>query len=785
LLLYTKAKSGSRKEFCYPEGDILKVKVNTYQLRKQKDAVQALQEKPVSGHERLINLFEDRERVIWTNPKLSKKEVFWQVLKEASRDGATEQREFVQKALQTPDFAILEGPPGSGKTTVILELICQLVMQGKRILLCGSTHVAIDNVLERLQEKKLLEKLAILPVRIGDENRISPAIKGFQLNNLQNDARIGEDLLLEASNLVCGTTIGILQHPDMKQFEGRWEEKAKMPIEPQFDYLIIDECSKTTFHEFLVPALYARHWILVGDVRQLSPFTDREQLVSNIERMPLKGNQTLPEELQAACMYLYKLREMTKKQFNSCKYIFVVSQRVLEYIADEWLAFDPGNDFSGTMIGFASSNLLHIKATVAKLELRTKRKQWAPIVAQPHSADWVALAAADVVFVEQETYKLHGDHFPADMTVVNDAKWTERSHGFRVSSHTIHLERPPYSKDRGKELNGTMAIHDYYAKLFAEKSWADEIAWRIDREHQLRLKDPKNTQRLTKAIDELLPKSLGNEGDVANRLNTIAAVALPSILEMLDRGLQKRKSEHISTLTEGFNPEERKSRRTLLRYQQRMHPEISAFPRAQFYNNEALQDMDKMAERRDWSYAQYDGRSAWIDVQGKTDRNCNNDEVKAMKRELQRFLDWASDNPPPDDGRDNKAEWEVACLTFYRGQEGKIRDMLREMLKHNGTHNENAFSSFSFQKRGGVKISIKLHTVDKFQGQEADLVFLSMVQTYRDGFMDSPNRLNVAITRARYQMVILGSHGYFAEKSYSEDLQKLARHHSRNVIPNQ
>jgi superfamily I DNA and/or RNA helicase len=36
--------------------------------------------------------------------------------------------------------------------------------------------------------------------------------------------------------------------------------------------------------------------------------------------------------------------------------------------------------------------------------------------------------------------------------------------------------------------------------------------------------------------------------------------------------------------------------------------------------------------------------------------------------------------------------------------------------------------------------------VDKFQGHEADIVFLSMVQTKRVGFMDNPNRLNVAIT---------------------------------------
>jgi superfamily I DNA and/or RNA helicase len=67
-----------------------------------------------------------------------------------------------------------------------------------------------------------------------------------------------------------------------------------------------------------------------------------------------------------------------------------------------------------------------------------------------------------------------------------------------------------------------------------------------------------------------------------------------------------------------------------------------------------------------------------------------------------------------------------------------------------------------------------LHTVDKFQGHEADIVFLSMVQTRRDGFMDNPNRLNVAITRAKFQLVIIGDHSYFSQNSRSDDLKQLA-----------
>lgn len=40
--------------------------------------------------------------------------------------------------------------------------------------------------------------------------------------------------------------------------------------------------------------------------------------------------------------------------------------------------------------------------------------------------------------------------------------------------------------------------------------------------------------------------------------------------------------------------------------------------------------------------------------------------------------------------------------------------------------------------------------------------------------MDNPNRLNVAITRAKFQLVIIGDYSYFAKKSRSEDLKQLA-----------
>ena len=709
--------NGKSYEYCFPTGNVLTVKVNTYQLEKQLEAISTLKRMPVGAHANLIKLFENRDKTTWQSPNYQNVNS-WEVLTDDTRSGCYQQRNFVNKALNTPDFAILEGPPGSGKTTVILELICQIIKQGKRILLCGSTHVAIDNVLERLKERKFLEKFNILPVRIGDEKRINEDVKEFQLDNLIDENGISEDFLLEASNLVCGTTIGILRNP---KFRNR---KRNTPVVPDFDYLIIDESSKTTFQEFLVPALYAKKWILAGDCMQLSPFTDRGEIVSNISQSGVDPS------LQQAIFYLQKLKDCTKEKTN--KFILPTKSDVLKYIGYEII--QRSNDFGDKL-----TYILHNEniEQFSKLELY----------------------AADLIFIDQNLLKDYLYKLPETHAILCNKSWTESQHAFE--HHVWQKNHKFYFKDKGKELNDSFEIVDDLNKYFIEKNWAEEVAWRIDREHQLRLAKGKNMSKsYSEQIENLLPKSTTDSIKTEEKINQIAAMAFPSILESLVQGIKGRKTKVESTISEGFEPYTLNQRRETLVYQHRMHPDISKFPRERFYQDvEALKDSDNL--ERDWNYNHYNCRSVWVDVKGKTIRNYNDEEVKILANHLEIFINFAKHNPQPEGKK-----WTVAVLTFYRGQETKLRDSLRKI-----TGKENSVSDFNIDSG----INIKLHTVDKFQGHEADIVFLSMVQTQRDGFMDNPNRLNVAITRAKFQLVIIGNYDYFSRKSHSDDLRELAK----------
>ena len=174
----------------------LLLRPNTWQIDCQIRALQALQNTPSSSHMPLLRLFERIDHAKWPLVvRESIEAVDWMVLTDQSRDGTDEQRRFVEKALGTPDFAFLEGPPGSGKTTAICELVLQLAKRGKRVLLSASTHVAVDNVLERLMDESNRHRDLVIPVRIGDRRNVSEKARPWQLERFVRTER--ERLLRE------------------------------------------------------------------------------------------------------------------------------------------------------------------------------------------------------------------------------------------------------------------------------------------------------------------------------------------------------------------------------------------------------------------------------------------------------------------------------------------------------------------------------------------------------------------------------------------------------------
>lgn len=85
----------------------------------------------------------------------------------------------VKKSVGNKNVFLVQGPPGTGKTTVIAEIIKQLTDQGEKILVASQTHIAVDNVLEKIAEN---DELTLL--RIGNLERVHPNLRRYQKDKL-------------------------------------------------------------------------------------------------------------------------------------------------------------------------------------------------------------------------------------------------------------------------------------------------------------------------------------------------------------------------------------------------------------------------------------------------------------------------------------------------------------------------------------------------------------------------------------------------------------------------
>jgi hypothetical protein len=329
-----------------------------------------------------------------------------------------------------------------------------------------------------------------------------------------------------------------------------------------------------------------------------------------------------------------------------------------------------------------------------------------------------------------------------------------------------------------------------------KKTWEGEIAWRISRMHELQ-KIRESYDSLSQEVSLLVPHFERNEGKrkrfdlVRDKIDTIRKVALPSVLELLQEGFEtsyKINGSDQIALYSGLSyagKESRllKTRHTLLTYQHRMHPQICYLPHKYVYEEKALKNANGdewMRKERDWSYNKYSSRCVWTDVRPnkgdlQKERSISNlAEVRAIKNDFDQLKNWAKDNPKNKDG---DKLWSIAILTFYNGQLDELKNVFANEPRKEGTSSE-------FILRDS-NISVNIFSVDHYQGHEADVVFLSFVQSCRFrgkkrckkpgiGFLNFQNRLNVAVTRARYQLVMFGDKQNF-ESSKTEFLQALAK----------
>lgn len=210
------------------------------------------------------------------------------------------QREAVRFALSAEDVAIIHGPPGTGKTTSVVEFIRQAVARGENVLACAPSNTAVDNLLQRLAAE------GQRVVRVGHPARVKEELRTHTLDALVADHEnlpLVRELLRDAEALFKKADRYTRAKPargakqdfrrEARQLKAESRQLERQAInhvldsaavicattaiddvilgDRQFDWVVVDEACQTTEPACWIPLTRGKRILLAGDHCQLPP----------------------------------------------------------------------------------------------------------------------------------------------------------------------------------------------------------------------------------------------------------------------------------------------------------------------------------------------------------------------------------------------------------------------------------------------------------------------------------------------------------------------------------
>lgn len=182
------------------------------------------------------------------------------LLDEFSRLNIDQQRA-VQRVLNTLDYALILGMPGTGKTSTIAFTVRILLFLGFSVLVTSYTHSAVDNLLLKLLEYDI-------PIlRVGNSSQVHPRLAAYTLDQQVKQQSITSVKQLESrimnAKLVGCTCLSI--------------NSNVVFMKRRFDFCVVDEATQITQPVVLGALRCADSFVLIGDHYQLPPLVASAQ----------------------------------------------------------------------------------------------------------------------------------------------------------------------------------------------------------------------------------------------------------------------------------------------------------------------------------------------------------------------------------------------------------------------------------------------------------------------------------------------------------------------------
>lgn len=270
------------------------------------------------------------------------------------------QKMALSKAIDGSPVTLIKGPPGTGKTHVINAIVQYITKKlNQKVIISSQTHIAIDNVLDKLIENYDL----VIPNRITnrrnkysdeeiDETLFRTWASKFDKHNARaKNKKLSEAMAEAMSNFKGETRFRYSEETSLSEYSvigattttSAIAGRKGLEVLKGYDWLIIDEVSKCPITEVLRYLPYVSKIIMVGDDFQLAPLLEFSK--EDVKELP-SYNEEMFEKLQNIYQQSVFAKVLSKAKESDRLVILNENYRSVSHILSAYNVF-----YDGLLVG--------------------------------------------------------------------------------------------------------------------------------------------------------------------------------------------------------------------------------------------------------------------------------------------------------------------------------------------------------------------------------------------------------------------------------------------------
>lgn len=548
------------------------------------------------------------------------------------------QKQAVDKALDNY-LSVIEGPPGTGKTQTILNIIANAVIRDESVAVVSSNNSATKNIIDKLKKYEVDFISAYLGNTENKEEFIKsqtavPQMQGWELNE---------------------ATIKKIKE-SLKQRYKHLQEK----LEQQNELSVLKQELSAYKIEYSHHLKYIEQFNIKEIPKDIANIKSADKALEKCFFIEITGDEH--NNKNKFIEFIKTIIEFLKiKKFKR-----TITNQLLKKYSKECLIALYQQRFYEINIALKKNNIEKLENELNSFDFITKMKEYSELSTQIFKAKLIekyTLKTRQVYTIDELQTK--SEDFIKDYPVILSTTYSLRS---------------CLSKD---------VMYDYV--IVDEASQVDLCTGVLALSCAKKAVIVGDLKQLPNVVDS---KDAKLTDDVFNNFN------MPEVYRYKNHCLLSSTSELFS-----------QAPHTLLREHYRCHPKIIEFCNKKFYNNELIILSNIKSDKKPLI--------VYKTVAGNHSRdNVNQRQIDVIKNEI-----IPNENLCTTDNS-------LGIVTPYRNQTNALQNQFK------GT-------------------GVKADTVDKFQGQENKVIILSTVDNNITDFTDNPNRLNVAISRAIEQLIVV------------------------------